>query len=223
MAAGPLEVFSQLRDERSGRVLFVSHCLLNENVRYAGGAFRPGLVGELVAEAAQRGWGVYQMPCPEQRAWGGLLKRRMLLAYDSKGSLLYRLRRPLLRGFVWLTRLVYWRLARRVAHDIADYQRSGFEVVGVVGVGASPSCGVTTALDLKRSFEVVAACPFALMNRDVMNKRAVVDCRTAGEGLFVRALKHQLKRRNLAVPFLEHDLVAEMRGQPQTTFDARAA
>jgi hypothetical protein len=163
------------------------------------------------------------MPCPEQRVWGGVLKRHMLRAYGSSGSLLYRFRRPLLRGFVWLTRFVYWRLARRVAHDIADYQRSGFEVVGVVGVGASPSCGVATTLDLKQSFEVVASCPFALMNRDVMNKRAVVDCRAVGEGLFVRALKRQLKRRNLTVPWLEHDLVAEMHGQPQTTFDARAA
>jgi predicted secreted protein len=223
MARDPVEVLAQLRDERSGRVLFVSHCLLNENVRYAGGAFRPGLVDELVTESARQGWGLYQMPCPEQRARGGVLKRHMLRAYDSKGRLLYRFRRPLLRAFVWFTRVVYWRLARRVALDIADYQRSGFEVVGVVGVGASPSCGVATTLDLKQSLEVVASCPFALMSRDVMNERAVVDCRTAGEGLFVGALKHQLNRRGLTVPFLEHDLLAEMRGQPQTALDVRAA
>ena len=99
-ANDPLEVVAQLRDERSGRVLFVSHCLLNENVRYPGGAFRPGLVAELVDEAERRGWGVYQMPCPEQRAWGGVLKRHMLRAYGSKGGLLYRYRQPLQRGFV---------------------------------------------------------------------------------------------------------------------------
>lgn len=57
----------------------------------------------------------------------------------------------------------------------------------------------------------------------VINKQAVTACRTAGEGLFVRALKHQLRRRNLAVPFLEHDLVAEMRGQPQTLRPTAAA
>jgi uncharacterized MAPEG superfamily protein len=147
----------------------------------------------------------------------------MLRAYNSKGSLLYRFRRPLLRGFVWFTRLMYWRLARRVAQDIADYQRSGFEVVGIVGVAASPSCGVATTLDLKQSFEVVASCPLALMNREVMNEQAVVDCRMAGEGLFVRALKHQLNHRGLTVPFLQYDLVAEMRGQPHTAFDVRAA
>ena len=39
---------SRLRDDRSGRVVFVAHCLLNENVRYLGGACRPGDVGEIV-------------------------------------------------------------------------------------------------------------------------------------------------------------------------------
>ncbi|HEU4421707.1 MAG TPA: hypothetical protein VFR67_04100 [Pilimelia sp.] len=38
-----------LRDERSGRVLFVSHCLLNQDVRHFGGATRPGGVDEVVA------------------------------------------------------------------------------------------------------------------------------------------------------------------------------
>ena len=30
-----------LSDARSGRVMFVSHCMLNQNVRYQGGATRP--------------------------------------------------------------------------------------------------------------------------------------------------------------------------------------
>ncbi len=219
MAPAPLDVATRLRDERSGLVLFISHCLLNENARYAGGAFRPGPVTELVDELVRRGWGAYQMPCPEQRAWGGVLKRHMIRGYDSRGSLLYRFRGPALRVFVWYTRFVYWRLARRVVRDIADYRRSGFEVVGIVGVGASPSCGVTTTLDLRKSFEIVASCPFAQLNREVMNQRAVVGCRAAGQGLFVRTLERQLDRRGLTVRFFEHDLVAEMLGRPQPAFD----
>lgn len=222
MARDPRDVFARLRDERSGRVVFVSHCLLNENTRYAGGAFRPGAVSELVTELVERGWGIYQMPCPEMHAWGGVLKRHMLRAYDSEGSLLYRFRRPLLRGFIRYTRFVYWKLARQVALDITDYQRSGFEVIGVVGVGGSPSCGVATGLDLKKSFEVLASCPLALMNRAVMNERAVVACRTPGEGLFIQTLKRQLTHRGLTVPFFEHDLLAEMRGQRQRLFDQSA-
>ena len=211
-AVDPRDLFWQLRDERSGKVVFVSHCLLNENTRYPGGAFRPGVVSEVLAVFVQNGWGIYQMPCPEQRAWGGVLKRHLLRAYGSKPTLLYRLRRPLLWIFIAYTRLVYSRLARRIARDIADYQRSGFQVAGIVGVGASPSCGITTTLDIRRSFEAVAACPLASINRDTLNERAVVQCRVAGDGLFIRALRRQLTRRQLNLPLVEHDLVAEMLG-----------
>jgi hypothetical protein len=43
-----------LSDARSGQVVFVSHCMLNQNVRYQGGATRPGVVDEVVARAATR-------------------------------------------------------------------------------------------------------------------------------------------------------------------------
>lgn len=209
----PRDVFSRLHDERSGKVVFVSHCLLNENTRYAGGAFRPGVVGEVLARFVSNGWGIYQMPCPEQRAWGGVLKRHLLRAYGSKRSVLYRLRRPLLWTFIAYSRGVYARLARRVVHDIADYQRSGFQVVGVVGVGSSPSCGITTTLDMRRSFEAVAGCPLASLNREAINECAVLQCRVAGPGLFIRALRRQLTRHGLTIPLLEHDLAEEMRGE----------
>jgi hypothetical protein len=74
---------------------------------------------------------------------------------------------------------------------------------------------VTTTLDLRRSFEVIAGCPVAELNRETFNQRAIVDCRTAGEGLFLRTLARQLGRRGITVPLAEYDLVAEMRGAPQ--------
>ena len=35
------------------------------------------------------GIGVVQLPCPEQHAWGGVLKRRLLSFYGSAGSVRY--------------------------------------------------------------------------------------------------------------------------------------
>lgn len=205
----------RLDDARGKQVAFVSHCLLNENVRYLGGAFRPGGVAEVIDELVSRGVGICQMPCPEQRAWGGVLKRRMLRAYGARGTVLYRFRRPLLRLFMLYTRLEYWRLARGVVSQIADYERSGFTVIGIVGVGASPSCGVNTTLDLRRSFEVMATTPIDSLDRQGFNRDAVVACRVAGAGLYVKSLERQLRRRGLTPPLLEHDLVAEMRGERQ--------
>lgn len=201
---------SRLADERSRRVAFVSHCLLNENTRYLGGAFKGGAVPEIVTGLLEAGVGISQMPCPEQRAWGGVLKRLLLRAHGIKGSPLYPLRRPLLRMFVTYTRLAYARLARGVAREIADYRRSGYEVVGVIGVGSSPSCGVSRTLDLRRSLEVIAACPVATIDRATMNEQAVAGCRTAGEGIFIEQLRRRLERSGITVPF-----VAEMRGEAQ--------
>lgn len=64
-----------LSDARSGQVVFVSHCMLNQNVRYQGGATRPGVVAEVVARLQRTGVGIVQMPCPEQPAWGGVDRR----------------------------------------------------------------------------------------------------------------------------------------------------
>lgn len=209
-------LFDQLRDARGRRVVLVSHCLLNENTRYAGGATRSGAVAEFVDELVSAGYGIHQLPCPERLAWGGVLKRHTLRLYHSKGGLLYPMRSGLLLGFTWWTKAVYRRLARHVARDVVDYRHAGIEVAGFVGIGASPSCGVTTTLDLRASLEVVASCPAAALTRDVVNERAVVSCCRPGQGWFVTALDHELKRRKVTLPAFEHDLVAELHGTPQS-------
>ena len=196
--------------------MLVSHCLLNENTRYAGGATRPGAVAEVFDELNAAGIGIHQLPCPERLAWGGVLKRHSLVLYHSRGRPRYVVRGVLLQLFVGWTRYIYRRLAQQVSRDVADYERAGIEVAGMIGIGASPSCGVTTTLDLRASLDVVAACPAAALTRDVMNDKAVLDCRQAGAGLFVKALDRALARRRLTVDAFEHDLAAELRGQRQS-------
>jgi uncharacterized protein YbbK (DUF523 family) len=207
-------LLERLKDERSKRVIFVSRCLLNENTRYLGGAFRPGGVSELVDGFQQEEMGICQMHCPEQRAWGGVLKRDMLPMYGSRGTLPYWLRHVLLPLFLWCTKWVYRRLAIEAVRDIEDYVLSGFEVVGIVGVGGSPSCGVWSTLDLRRSLEVVAGCPLATLDRRVMNEEVVAACLSEGDGLFVAAMQRELRRRHLSIRWYEHDLLSEIRGQP---------
>ena len=202
----------RLSDERGKRVIFVSHCLLNQNTRYLGGAFRPGTVRELVDAIERDGLGIVQMRCPEQCAWGGVRKRYILRVYGARGTLWYRLLPLLYPLFLWYTRWRYHILARRVAREIADCTRSGISVEGIVGVGGSPSCGVRTTLDLRRSLEVLANTPIARLNRDTMNEQAIVACRREGEGLFTETLRRELRLKQLAVPWYEHDLLDEIRG-----------
>jgi predicted secreted protein len=213
-------LFNRLRDARGNQVLFLSHCLLDENVRYLGGAFHRGATPE-AARLLSGGIGICQLPCPEQQAWGGVHKPAMMAAYGLRDSPLYRFRRPLFRLFVLYTRVRYRLLARRVAREISQYHRAGVQVTAVVGVGASPSCGVTTTLDIDRSFETLAGCPLARIDRTTVNRCVAESC-IAGEGLFIRSLRSRLRRHGITPPFLEHDLIAEMQGIDQTLTVAKA-
>jgi predicted secreted protein len=204
----------QLADGRGDRVVFLSHCLLNQNVRYLGGAGRAGGVREVVDGYLGRGVGICQLPCPEQRAWGGVLKRRMLVAYGSAGTLRAPMARLLLRPFIWYTRRVYARLARAVAREILDYRRCGVEVAGLVGIGGSPSCGVATTLDLPAAVHGLTRCPVRRLDRRTLNESIIAPNVRPGEGLFIHALRGQLARAGAHVPMDEHDLLTELGLRP---------
>lgn len=206
---------TRLDDERSGRVVFVSHCLLNENTRYLGGAFRPGVVSEVVGTYIEDGTGICQMPCPEQLVWGGVLKRR-LLALTGRVRL-----RPLIRalrpGFIAYTWLRYLLLARTVAKQIADYQRSGFEVLGVVGVDASPTCGTAITLDIDTSLDAMVSCRLDQLDRAFMNESIIEGSAVPGRGLFITRLGASLAHRGCEVPLFGHDLRSEAPGSTLPT------
>jgi uncharacterized protein YbbK (DUF523 family) len=205
----------QVPDERGGRVVFLSHCLLNQNVRYLGGAESEAGARDLVDGFLADGVGICQLPCPEQRAWGGVLKRRMLVAYGAGGTWRSPLVRMTLGLFLAFTRRVYDRLARDVAAEIADYVDSGVEVVGVVGIHGSPSCGVWTTLDLPAAADVLRRCPLAELDRRTVHEHVVRGHMRPGRGLFIAALEERLAARALSVRLDEHNLTASATARRQ--------
>jgi uncharacterized protein YbbK (DUF523 family) len=191
-------------------VALLSHCLLNENVRYLGGATRSGAVAEVVEPYVRAGVGIVQLPCPEQHAWGGVLKPHLLHLFGNRALRWSPLRRPAVAVARALTVLRCRPLVRRTARLVADYQSSGFEVVEVVGVGASPSCGVTTTLDLEGAVRAMARCRLCSIAPETVNRQVVGANVVNGAGLFVSALQRRLARDGLDVPMREHDLLAEL-------------
>jgi predicted secreted protein len=211
-----LELLRQvLSDERSGRVVFLSHCLLNQNVRYLGGA-TSRCASDVVADLLNAGTGVVQMPCPEEHAWGGVCKRRTIPAYGADRTILRWVRRPATWLFLAYTALAYHRLARRIAAQIADYLRSGHTVESVVGIGGSPSCGVHITLDLPAVLDDIARRDPARLTRHEFNEQVIAGHARAGQGMFIAALRRHLRHHGIDVPFDEHDLIAEIRYTPQT-------
>lgn len=153
------------------------------------------------------------LPCPEEMAWGGVLKRHLLRAYGSAVAhpLAWRLGRLLLPVALAYTRHVYRRIARRVAAQIADHRAAGIAVVAVVGVDGSPSCGVDITIDPAPCVDEIARTPAAEVTVDRQNALIRRQARS-GRGLFVAALRRELSGRRLEVPIVGHDLLGELAG-----------
>ena len=145
-------------DARSKRIILVAHCLLNQNAISDGTADFPSQFTGVIDLLMANGIGIVQLPCPELLCVG--LDRR-----DRQGG-----SRPLLEENTRIRNLLNKEgsvaLLRSRAADVAaqvrEYRSNGFEVLGLVGVNRSPSCGVETT------------------TRD--------NCEVAGTGVFIEVL-----------------------------------
>lgn len=159
-------------DGRSKKVVFIAHCFLNQNSISDGTAVCPAIFEDIVAFFMNSNVGIVQMPCPELCCLG-------LDRGDVSGSA-----RPVVVENTRIRaemkkekqRIKLTALADYVVQQILEYHKSGFEIVGILGVNRSPSCGVDTTSD--RNEEVV------------------------GVGLFIEKIAYQLSKEHVSVPFI---------------------
>jgi len=110
---------------RSGKVIYVAHCILNQNARILTSADFPAMFVPLVDFLKENDIGIIQMPCPELQVLGlGRLTVRDGLETEEGHAHLHQL----------IDGLIY---------EIKQYRFQGFHVIGILGKQGSPSCGVT--------------------------------------------------------------------------------
>jgi predicted secreted protein len=97
------------------KVVFVPHCILNQNVRAFGKERQRGSIKEIVKFFAEADVGIIQLPCPEAE-----------FGSNSSGSYQKACKK----------------LSLKILKDIKNYLESGYEVVGILGVEFSKTCGV---------------------------------------------------------------------------------
>jgi predicted secreted protein len=205
----------KLKDERSKKVIFLSHCILNENTRYLGGAFRQGSINEVLEEIQKRGIGIVQMKCPEQIAWGGVLKSSMWIPLYRKNRLIKKILVPI---FILHTKRIYKKIAKEVLKDIKDYKNSDFEVLGIVGVSASPTCGVNTSIEITKFINFLEGSSIKDINRKQLNEQYIKGSIVTRSGIFIDVLKNLLEKSDLHIKLYEHDLIKEM-NKEKISFD----
>jgi len=121
------------KDGRSKKVIFVAHCMLNQNARHVDCADFPAMMGPLLTALRDREVGIIQMPCPELMALG-LGRDRDVPPLDTIREAL-----ELPDAHERLAPLI-----ENILYQIKEYQFQGFEVVGILGKNGSPACGVET-------------------------------------------------------------------------------
>jgi predicted secreted protein len=111
-------------DIRSGKVVFVAHCVLNQNARMIDVADFPAMHDQLLDYLQKAQIGIIQMACPETYCLGlGRFDVRVGLEHPAGMERLQRL----------IDDLIF---------TIREYLFQGMEVVAVIGKEGSPSCGV---------------------------------------------------------------------------------
>jgi predicted secreted protein len=126
------------KDARSKRVLLVAHCLLNQNAKLDRCAFYPGAIREAVYRIIDSGAGIVQMPCPEL-ACLGLDRETNPLQCGSVEEEDTRIALEMGRSD---NRQKMLDMALFLVDQVKEYQKHGFEVLGVVGINGSPTCAV---------------------------------------------------------------------------------
>jgi len=112
-----------LGDKRTRRIVFLAHCFLNMNTRFPEGADFAGANIPLIELLLQSEVGIVQMPCPEFLCLG-LEKTGWAAGTPAE-----------IRG-------AFRRVAETVADQVEAYLGHGYEILGIIGMNPSPSCGV---------------------------------------------------------------------------------
>ncbi len=111
--------------KRGKELALVSHCILNQNSVVYPLARNRGAMVDVMAGLLRRGFGIYQLPCPEL-LYGGL--QRCPKTYAQYDTAEYR--------------ALCGELAGRVVQELERFAANGCRIDLLVGVGGSPTCSI---------------------------------------------------------------------------------
>lgn len=156
-------------DVRSKKVVFVAHCLLNQNSISDGTAVYPAAFKDIINTFMDNDIGIVQLPCPELCCLG--LDRGNIYGADSPVTVENtRIRREMEKDE---TQTKLKALVDYTMLQIDEYTKYGFEIKGIVGANRSPNCGVESTSDN--------------------------DVEISGMGVFMEALYDEMSARGLSI------------------------
>ena len=119
------QIKDKIEDVRSGKLIFISHCLLNQNACVKGISSEPAMITPLIKLLMENDVGIYQMPCPEVSYYGSARWGQVKGQYST----------PMFRKHCR-------KIAEQMFDYIENYTDTGHRVVGIVMRDGSPTCGL---------------------------------------------------------------------------------
>ena len=163
------QIKNSVQDARSGKLVFLSHCILNQNACVRGLASQPAVIREMLDLALDNDVAMYQMPCPEVTYLGSMRWGQVKKMYAN----------PMFR-----------RHCRQIVEQICDqiqtYRDNDHQVVGIILRDGSPTCGLNCAAVEADSEQVWGGM---VWHASPLQRFG------ATEGVFTEELKAELQRR----------------------------
>jgi predicted secreted protein len=115
----------KVSDKRGGKIIFLSHCCLNQNAKVRGIASYSGAITPLINLLLEEGIGIYQMPCPEMTYLGNMRWGQVKDQYNN----------PMFRRHCKS-------IAEIIVDQVENYLQCGYKILGFVMMDGSPVCGL---------------------------------------------------------------------------------
>lgn len=108
---------------RQKKLMLAAHCVLNQNAVVREWERAPGAFTRLVKVLLDENVGILQLPCPEMAFLGEERPPKKKAEYDTPAY-----------------RVLCQQLAAPLVRQVIDYYKNGYQIIGVLGIGKSPSC-----------------------------------------------------------------------------------
>ncbi len=127
-------------DQRSKKIILMAHCVLNQNAKLDRCAHYPGAIKDLSGIVIERGVGIIQMPCPELLYLGldRQVDRGKCSTVEEEDTRIAQ------RMAGENGKALCREIANSIVFQVEEYRKNGFEIMGLVGINGSPTCGVET-------------------------------------------------------------------------------
>ncbi|MEI8131104.1 MAG: CD3072 family TudS-related putative desulfidase [Leptolinea sp.] len=180
-----------VHDSRSKKLVFLSHCCLNQNARMRGLADYPGVVKPLLEYLIAQDVGIYQMACPEVAYFGTQRWGQVKEQFDT----------PMFRTHCQ-------KLVDQILDQVEDYIHGGYTILAFIMMDGSPVCGMNRIPVAKNEGEQLGGMIW------YMPQQKHAD----GQGVFTETLIESITRRGLKeIPFVGYP-TGEENGLPVDDF-----